>query len=489
MNRSDPIRPGALLQLRFAAKLLTAIGIGLALILIFLPPLQAKFVSDTFVLYERARAQSPYDLVALFVPQPGHWYRPVTDLVFWLEVRAFGQDPIGYHLLALTSHVVSTALIFLLTERLAGSRKAALCAAVVFLANPHAQEPLWDVADLHTVLSTSILLASLLSYSAGRRKGALLLAVLAVGVDEAGLLVIPMIGLYELIVACPTARWSSLKRSLLRLVPFAVGVAVAYLAMRMLAGSIYSEVPNTCRTPKCLAVAAGEYFNRFLVRPDLLLNSLWTWRWIYVALGLLAVTLVLLLTRPWAWRERRIPAFVVAWLAVATSFFILSLWPYIADRFVYVPDCALAVLIGVIAARAGDARPAWSPVRRWASFAVTCAFATWIAAGLWMLFDRGQLWIGAGEQAASIVREVHALVPIPPRDAVFIFRNVPAMTSAAIPPGNTGPYLFDNELSLGSAIRLEYDRSDLTVVRGDSSSATGRTFVFETRDGSVVQIP
>lgn len=39
MNRSDPIRPGALLQLRFAAKLLTAIGIGLALVLIFLPPL------------------------------------------------------------------------------------------------------------------------------------------------------------------------------------------------------------------------------------------------------------------------------------------------------------------------------------------------------------------------------------------------------------------------------------------------------------------
>ena len=104
-----------------------------------------------------------------------------------------------------------------------------------------------------------------------------------------------------------------------------------------------------------------------------------------------------------------------------------------------------------------------------------------------MLFGRGQLWIGAGEQAASILREVHALVPDPPRDAVFIFRNVPDETSPAIPPGNTGPYVF--HVGLQSAIRLEYDRSDLTVVGGDSSSATGRAFVFEVRDGSVVQMP
>lgn len=489
MNRSDPVRPGAFPQLRLAAKLLTAIAIGVALVLIFLPPLQAKFVSDTFVLYERARAQSPYDLVSLFVPQGGYWYRPLTDIVFWLEVRAFGPEAIGYHLLALTAHVVSTALVFLLAGRLAGSRKAAICAALIFLANPHAQEALWDVADLHTVLATPILLASLLSYSRGRRKGAWLLAVLAIGVDESGLLAIAIIGLYELIVACPAVRWSSLKGSLRRLTPFAV-VAAVYLAARIFTGSIYTEVPNACRTPKCLVAAAGEYFNRFLMRPDSLLNSLWTQRWIYVALGLLVVAVVVLLTRPWSWREKRIPAFVVAWLAVATSFFVLSLWPYVADRFVYVPDCALAVLIGVVAARAVAAWPEWSRPRRWAGSAVAFMGVAWIAAGLWMLFNRGQLWIGAGEQAASVVSEVHALVPDPPRDAVFIFRNVPDETSPAIPPGNTGPYVFHN--GLDSAIRLEYDRSDLTAVRGDSSSgssATGRTFVFEIRDGSVVEIP
>ena len=119
--------------------------------------------------------------------------------------------------------------------------------------------------------------------------------------------------------------------------------------------------------------------------------------------------------------------------------------------------------------------------------AAACIVAAWIAAGMWMLVNRGQLNIGAGEQAASIVREVHALVPDPPRGAVFIFGNVPVWASPTIPPGNTGPYLFNN--GLDSAIRLEYDRSDLfVVVSRDSSSATG-AFVFDIRDGSVVRIP
>jgi hypothetical protein len=487
VNRSDPVRLPALPQLRLAATLLAAIGIGAAFILIFLPPLQAKFTSDTFYLYERTWAQSPSDLVALFVPRSDMWYRPVTDSVMWLEARAFGQDPIGYHLVALTSHIVSTALIFLLAERLTRSRKASLLAALIFLVNPHAQQPLWDISVLHVVLSTPIVLASLLAYISGRRIVAWLVAGLAVLVDESGLLAIAIIGLYELIVARHVVDWSSLRGGLLRLTPFAA-IAAGYLAMRILTG-IHSEISDPCRTPKCLVVAAGEYFNRFLVRPDLPLNSLWTHRWVYVALGLLVVALVMLLTRPWAWREKRIPAFAVAWLVVATSFFILSLWPYVTDRFLYVTDCALAVLIGVVAVRASDARPKWSAVRKWASYAAVCVLAAWIAAGPWMLLNRGQLNIDAGEKDASILREIHAMVPDPPPGAVFVVGYVPVMASSAIPPGNDGPYLFNS--GLDSAIRLEYGRSDLTVVvlRGGSSSAPAGAFVFEIRDGSVVRMP
>jgi hypothetical protein len=226
-----------------------------------------------------------------------------------------------------------------------------------------------------------------------------------------------------------------------------------------------------------------------MVRPDVLISGLWTHRPIFVAFGLLVVALVLLLTRPWTWREKRVPLFVLAWLAVATTLFILSLWPYVTDRFVYVPDIALAVLIGVVALRASDARPQWSPVRKWASYAAACALVVWIAVGGWMLLGRGRLNIDAGEKDASIVHEIHALVPDPPPGAVFVVRDVPVLASPAIPPGNDGPYLFNS--GLDSAIRLEYGRSDLkiTLGRDNSTPAPAGAYVFDIQNGYVVRIP
>jgi hypothetical protein len=488
LNRGNPFRLRAILQPRNAARLLAALAIGIALALVFLPPLRTKFVSDTFGLYSLARVQSPADLIGLFVPQAAHWYRPLNDIFFWLEAHAFGQEAIGYHLVALMAHVISAALILLLTERLSGSRKAAVCAALVFLVNVHAHEPLWDVADLHTALSTLIFLAVLLSYVAGRRKVSWLLALIALGVDETGLLAIATIGLYEVIVAVTAVNWTSLRVSILRLAPFAI-LGIAYLAMRLFNGSIYVEnIP--CRTPRCLLAASEEYFSRSFVRPEMLV-SWWDHRWIYVALGLAIIAVIVFLTKPWTWPERRTSAFVIAWWALATSYFVLSLWPYIADRFVYVPDCALAVLIGLVAARTFDTRVNLSQARRWGNVAIAAVLVAWVAAGLWMLYGRGQLWIKAGDEAASITHTIHALVPNPPPNSVFIVLDVPHETQPAIPPGNTGPYVFHNGLE--SAIRLEYNRSDLTVVPVEGSSlptpAPAAAFVFDVRDGSVVQIP
>lgn len=483
---SNPFRSRAIFQPGNAARLLVALAVGVVLAFVFLPPLQTKFVSDTFGLYQLARAQSPADLASLFVPQSGHWYRPLTDIFFWFEARAFGQEAIGYHLVALAAQVISAVLVLLLTERLSGSRKAAVCAALVFLANPHAQELLWDVADLHTVLSVPFLLAAVLAYVAGRRKSAWLLALVALGVDEAGLIAIATIGLYELIVVLPPARLTGLKQSLIRLAPVAV-TGVVYVGMRVLGGSVYVE--NTpCHSPRCLISAASEYFSRSIVRPNFLLEQ-WDHRIIYVVLGLLAIGTLVLVTRPWTWKDRRVPVFVVAWWITATSYFVLTLWPYVADRFLFVPDCALAVLIGVVLARAGESHMGWSSIRRWANLAAAAALVVWTATGFWMLHSRGLLWINAGNQAASIVSAIHTLAPNPPPNAYFIVLDVPDETSPAIAPGNTGPYVFHN--GLDRALQLAYDRTDITVdvERGSTAPAHPGALIFDVRDGTVVQMP
>ena len=226
-----------------------------------------------------------------------------------------------------------------------------------------------------------------------------------------------------------------------------------------------------------------------MLRPDSLLSGLWTHRPIFVVLGLVVVALVLLVTRPWTWHERRLPLFLLAWLAVATIFFILSLWPYVADRFIYVPDCALAVLIGVVALRASESRLEWSPVRKWASYGASFALAVWIAAGPWMLLNRGQLNIDAGNKAALILHQMHVLVPNPPVGALFVVRDVPYNPTPQIAPGNDGPYLFNN--GLASAVRLEYGRTDISVVvgRDNTTPAPAGAFLFDIRDGNAVLIP
>jgi hypothetical protein len=211
---------------------------------------------------------------------------------------------------------------------------------------------------------------------------------------------------------------------------------------------------------------------------------------IFLGLALVVIAAVVLLTRPWRWSEKRVPLFLLAWLAVATTFFILSLWPYIADRFLYVPDCALAILIGVVALRAIDARPQWTPAMKWADCAAAGALVIWIAAGSWMMLGRGQMNIDAGNEDASILHQIHSLVPNPPQGAVFVVRDVPYNPTPQIAPGNDGPYLFNNGLQDG--IQLEYGRSDLRVVVGrDASTPTqpGAFLLDIHADGTVILIP
>ena len=479
---------GASLRTRIALLLAAVAGIGLAL-LVFVPPMVAKFTSDTFYLYERAMYQSPHDILALFVPVTDNWYRPLTDLAMWLEARAFGQDPIGYHVVALVSHLLCTALIFALTVRLTGSRKAALLAGLIFLANPHAQQPLWDISFLHVVIQTPLFLTALLAYMTGRRKVALLLAVLGLGVDESGLVIIAIVGLYELIMVCPALNWSSLKVSCLRLAPFAA-VVLVYLGARILTGSIYTEAGAACREPRCLSTALGEWSSRFLFRPDELLSGLWAHRPLFAAAALVLWVCIVLLVRPWSWREKRVPLFVAGWFVVATAFFILSLWPYIADRFLYVPECALAILIAVAALRVGESRPQWSAARKWVNCAMACVLAVWIAVGGWMMLGRGQLNVTAGDQAASITHQIHVLVPNPKPGAVFVVLETPFLMRPDVPPGNDGPYLFNNGLQ--SAVRLEYGRGDLSVyaARTRELPPLKADYVLDIReDTSVVLLP
>ncbi len=148
------------------------VGVPLALALLgllaFLPGIGAGFVSDSFYFLWTAHVSSFADMLGHFVPAANTWYRPLTDLVFWLEYQVFGQNPVGYHLIALLFHIASAILLYFVSLRLTGNRFAALLAGLVLLLTIHAQEVVWDVGDLHSALGGAVLLACLLAYVHGR---------------------------------------------------------------------------------------------------------------------------------------------------------------------------------------------------------------------------------------------------------------------------------------------------------------------------------
>jgi hypothetical protein len=254
-----------------------------------------------------------------------------------------------------------------------------------------------------------------------------------------------------------------LRSAVLRLLPFA-GVIGIYVLLRLLIGSgTFLNEQTPCHTPICLVNGMGEYVNRFFVRPDVLLSLVWSFRPLFAAGFLLLFVLAAILLKVWRWRELRALVFGAGWMVAGSFFFVWALWPYVADRFWYVPDMGLAIVVGAVAAHAARAFSTNPRSRIWVG-AAAVGFLLWLLIGVGMLVQRGQLWTRSGEEAQMIVTQVTTLVPDPPRDPTFIFDHVPDSYYETFAPGNTGPYLFRN--GIREALRLHYGRADIRIERG-----------------------
>lgn len=114
-------------------------------------------------------------------------YWPLTYTFYWLFFKAFGQNPLGYHLSNVAVHALNGVLVFLLARRF--QLRWPLWVALLFLVHPlHVQSVAW-IIQFKTLLSTCLALLTLLAYQKfnqgeGRRwlwfsLSAFLLAVLA----------------------------------------------------------------------------------------------------------------------------------------------------------------------------------------------------------------------------------------------------------------------------------------------------------------------
>jgi hypothetical protein len=467
------------------AFVVTTLSIALIALVVFAPWRPASFVSDSWNLLAHYGPMQLPDLAGRFVPRPSEWYRPLTEVGFWLTWNLFGLNPTGYLALHLAGHVMGAVLVGAIAFALTRNRWAALATAAACLFALQAHELIWDVSDLHSVLSAVAVPAALLAYVTGHRRLALAAVIGSLLVDETGVIILPLVAGYEALYRLERNQLLATARAMARRLAPITAVTVLYLAGRLATG-IYSEVANPCRTLPCIAAGATEYLNRLTVRGEAPLTVLWG-HTAAIALGVLVLLVVgLVVIAPWRWPDVRPLALGAWWAAAGSLLFVVALWPYVADRFVYVPVMGVGLLTGASVDGLFRSWPTAGPLRRLGFTAAGLAAVGWVGLGAWTLNDRGGRWVEAGDLARRLTAELNSQVTPSPGLTVIVY-EAPRFLKPIFPPGNTGPYVFLNGMEW--AMRLVYGWPPDVYVPARPETRplpTGPVVVFRVVDGHVV---
>lgn len=142
---------------------------------------------------------------ALFTPISNSYYRPLTMLIFKvLRESSVGHLVWTYHLPIVGAHVLAVLLCLKLAQAVFGRFELAIVAAGLFALYPVSYEAIARATTPHT-WTLALALGTLLLHLRGREQNhwgklamAQVLAVIAIGIHENGVLIAPMLVLLEL---------------------------------------------------------------------------------------------------------------------------------------------------------------------------------------------------------------------------------------------------------------------------------------------------
>ena len=327
--------------------------------------------------------------------------RPLTYLTFWLNYRAGGENPLGYHAVNLALHLVAVLLLYEALRRLIPP-EAAFVASAIFAVHPIQAEAVEYVWGRSIVLAAVFCFASLLEWVRGRQW-------IAVGWFAAGLLakeecaafpVALIVGQAMLpAAACQAARRLKAGGSQDWL------PHISMLALSLLAG--VRVIYATAVTPGAPAgfqagISPWHYFLAqglviwrylrllvlpfgFTVDPAIAIPPLW--------LGLLAWAGLAALAWRWRW-------LLIGFLLLLPSSSIFPAQDLAADRRMYLPLAAFTVA---------------------AALALPRKFSTWIVLAL-IALSIGRTYIWMSDE--RLWREAAAQAPNKVRPKIQLSRNV-----------------------------------------------------------------
>ena len=227
------------------ARLLPALALGAAVLAFYGRALGRPFTSEDFLLIRYLGENPPWH--HLFAQLSSPWlgisvvkfYRPVSTLLYGLEIAAFGGHPLGYNVVHLLVHGVNVALVWGIVRRLdRGAAFTPWAVALLFALYPLHPNAVVFSASFATLYGAAFLLGSVLAYQRFREAGSraawgasLALFVLALGSYEESAVLPGLLVAYDHLIGVRAAGGRRHAGLALGYLPF-FGLLGLYLLLR-----------------------------------------------------------------------------------------------------------------------------------------------------------------------------------------------------------------------------------------------------------------
>jgi tetratricopeptide (TPR) repeat protein len=342
-----------------------------AVLLAYYPALRGGFVWNDPDYVTRPELRGWHGLEQIwFEPGATEQYYPVLHTAFWVEHRAWGDSPVGYHLANLLLHAAAACLFLLVLRRLlaesgrapAVAADAAAFAALLFALHPVCVESVAWISEQKNTLSLVFFLAAALAYLRGRGRGKMAHGV-ATGLFLLAVLSKSMAATLPaalLVVAWWTSGRLAWRRDVLPLLPWlAIGAADGLFTAWVERRFIGAEGPEFALslTQRCLVAghAAWFYLGKLAwPAPLMFMYPRWNvsateWR-----LYLLPLAALVALAGLWRLRRRSRGPLAAALLYLGLLFPVLGffnvyafVFSFVADHFQYLACLPVLATLGV----------------------------------------------------------------------------------------------------------------------------------------------
>lgn len=460
-----------------ARHLLALLAIAAAIVAVYANGLGGGFVLDSRALvlenpwvhaatWTNVRALLTHDYWEPFAT--GGLYRPLTTLSYLANhaVLGNGDRPFGYHATNLALHLACVGLVYALVWHLAGRQRPAVVAAALFGLHPVATEAVTYVVGRADLLAALGVLGGLLCHVRGSADprhrapwllGLVVSATVAVFSKETGVVLLPLMAAYDLLVR--SRRGTASTRGLVTDYVAAGCVAGAYLTTRWAVATAGLPPPDV--SPVDNPLVEGSFWTArltalgvigrelgLLVFP-LTLSADYSYRRIplvafpprTVGEGVPLVAVAgLVLALVFTWRARRVSSavpFLVAFSALAllpASNLVVLIGTIMGERLLYLPLVGFAGAAGLLVC--GSRRAGAVSTALVAAVLVACACRTWARNRDWA--DELRLWtatVHAAPESAKARKAYAAALYAADRDHSRLDRVIPeAERAVAIRP-------------------------------------------------------